>query len=165
METVESAPKLVLNTTVLSNFLAAECLHLLNQLPTPIVACSAVLKEVQAGMQVGKLPRVSLEWLPVVQLSPDEAVRAEQLRRRLGAGEAESIAVAVSRGWAFATDDWIARRTAVLLGIPITGTIGILTELTNQAVLSLIEANACLRAMIQRGYRSPVQELDPSFFE
>ncbi|MCX7924362.1 MAG: DUF3368 domain-containing protein [Fimbriimonadales bacterium] len=124
-----------------------------------------MLREVRSGIESGKVRPAPLEWLRLINLEPDEIAQAEQLKRRLGEGEAESIAVAVSRGWAFATDDWTARRTALLIGVSITGTIGILAELTRQGVISSAEANAYLQTMVQRGYRSPVNLIEDALQE
>jgi predicted nucleic acid-binding protein len=43
--------------------------------------------------------------------------------------------------------------------VPISGTLGLLTRLVQQAHLSLQEANDLLRRMIAAGYRSPVSDL------
>ncbi|MCS7066397.1 MAG: hypothetical protein NZL85_09020 [Fimbriimonadales bacterium] len=118
MATLNTAfPTLVLNTTVLSNFLQAHRAEWLQQLGVPVAACPTVLQELEIGIQRGKIPRVPLEWLMRIELQPVEATHAETLRLRLGAGEAESVAVALSRGWGFATDDRLARRVAQQLGV------------------------------------------------
>lgn len=153
-------PTLVLNTAVLSNFLQAYSAEWLQQLRVPVVACKAVVQEVERGMQLEKTPSTSLDWLTHVDLQPEEVAHAETLRLRLGVGEAESIAVAHARGWGFATDDRVARRVAMQLGVPITGTVGILVELVRDGKVSVAEANAALSVMIQRGYRSPVERLE-----
>lgn len=151
---------LVLNTTVLSNFAQAGCVEWLQRLTVPVNACPAVLQEIEAGMRAGRVPRVSWEGLPQVVLRPDEVAEAARLRLRLGAGEAESLAVARLRGWGLATDDRVARRVAVQLGIPLTGTLGILAELVRCEAVRPDEANAALAAMITHGYRAPIQRIE-----
>jgi predicted nucleic acid-binding protein len=59
-----------------------------------------------------------------------------------------------------ATDDLAARRLAQGREVPLTGTCGILIALVRNDALSLAEANDALLEMIQRGYRSPVGNLD-----
>lgn len=153
-------PTLILNTTVLSNFLQAHSAEWLQRLCVPVAACKAVVQEVERGVQSGRTPSASLAWLTQAELLPEEAAQAATLCLRLGAGEAESIAIAHARGWGFATDDRVARRVAMQLGVPITGTVGILVELVRQGAVSLVEANTSLSVMIQRGYRSPVERLE-----
>ena len=59
-----------------------------------------------------------------------------------------------------ASDDLHARRAAARLGVPITGTIGILAACVRTGHLALAEANLLLEAMIAAGYRSPIVSLD-----
>jgi len=60
----------------------------------------------------------------------------------------------------FMTDDRKARQVALELGIKITGTLGILVVAVERRKITLEEANRLLAAMIENGYRSPVDELD-----
>ena len=60
----------------------------------------------------------------------------------------------------FVTDDLAARQLAEARNVTLTGTLGILIALARDKNLSLQEANELLIAMIQRGYRSPVERLD-----
>jgi predicted nucleic acid-binding protein len=117
---------MVIDTTVLNNFLQAGHVGLLQRLPCPIWICPAVYREIQQGMSLGKVPQESLEGLPIVVLTDEEETHATYLRSRLGAGEAESIAVAFARSWRLATDDRDARRVAAQLRVVTTGTVGIL---------------------------------------
>jgi len=57
------------------------------------------------------------------------------------------------------TDDRKARQVALDLGIKITGTLGILVVAVERRKISLEEANRLLKAMVESGYRSPVDEL------
>jgi predicted nucleic acid-binding protein len=75
---------------------------------------------------------------------------------RFGAGEAEAMAIARTRGWIFASDDGAARRIARESGIGLTGTLGILVKATSVAILSLSDADSLHARMIDEGYRSPV---------
>ncbi|MBI5652151.1 MAG: DUF3368 domain-containing protein [Chloroflexi bacterium] len=59
----------------------------------------------------------------------------------------------------FATDDWDARRVAQRLGIPITGTLGILAILVKDETLTVTEADALLARMIAAGFHAPVQSI------
>jgi hypothetical protein len=74
-----------------------------------------------------------------------ERQQFRQLRGRLGDGEASCLAIAAHRGWKIATDDKDARKWALRLHIPHTGTLGILGILVTQPIMSLTEGNAWLR--------------------
>lgn len=78
-----------------------------------------------------------------------------KLPAALHRGEASSLAIAAHRGWAFLTDDAKARKTARALGVPISGTLGVLIRSIGAALLDAAEADALLSQMIQAGYRSP----------
>ncbi len=45
------------------------------------------------------------------------------------------------------------------MGIPISGTFGLLVRLVDQGILSLTDADALLNQMIVAGYRSPLTSL------
>jgi len=128
---------MVLDTTVLNNFLQAGCVELLQQLPTTVYVCPAVFAEIEQGICLGKVPSAALEWLPKATLSADEEALTAGLPARLGAGEAESIAVAYSRNWWLATDDRAARRIAARLRVTATGTVGILVYCVNRRLVRL----------------------------
>jgi len=152
--------QMILDTTVLNNFLQAGCVELLRQLPTLCCACPAVFAETEQGIRLGKVPSADLGWLPKATLSADEEAQAANLPTRLGAGEAESIAVAHSRNWWLATDDRDARHIAAQLGVITTGTVGILVYCVNSRPVRLEQANELLERMVSAGYRAPVSRLD-----
>jgi len=151
---------MVIDTTVLSNFLQAGCVELLQRLPAVVYACPAVLAEIEQGIRLGKVPSTALEWLSLATPTADEESEAARLRARLGAGEAESIAVAHGRGWQLATDDRDARRVAAQLQVTLTGTVGILVYCISSRLVSLEQANEFLARMISTGYYAPVNRLD-----
>ena len=152
--------QMVLDTTVLNNFLQAGCVELLQQLSTTVYVCPAVFAEIEQGIRLGKVPSAALEWLPKATLSADEEALTAGLPARLGAGEAESIAVAYSRDWWLATDDRAARRIAARLRVTTTGTVGILVYCVNSRLVRLEQANELLERMMSAGYRAPVHRLD-----
>ena len=57
------------------------------------------------------------------------------------------------------TDDLKARQVTLELGIKITGTLGILVVAVERRKIALEEANQLLKAMVESGYRSPVDDL------
>ena len=60
----------------------------------------------------------------------------------------------------FMSDDRIARRIANEMGVPISGTIGVLVRCVDKDIISFLEGNTILAEMIQRGYMSPVDSLE-----
>lgn len=117
---------IVLDTTVLSNFLMVSQAELLSRLSVALCVVSPVIEEIKRGFEKGKIPEYPLDWLTRLELSDEETDLFERYRSRLGAGESAAIAVAYSRGLRLATDDMHARLFAIRLRIPLTGTIGIL---------------------------------------
>jgi predicted nucleic acid-binding protein len=91
---------------------------------------------------------------------PSEQSQFQQLNRQLGSGEASCLAIAVQRNWKVATDDKDARRWAIRLHVPHTGTLGILVMLVKYERIKLSEGNKWLLRMIKAGYHSPVMTLD-----
>jgi len=69
----------------------------------------------------------------------------------LGRGEASCIACAALRKLRIFTDDRDARRIALGLHVPVSGTLGVLLLLVDAGILSLNEADRCLSQMIDSG--------------
>jgi predicted nucleic acid-binding protein len=78
----------------------------------------------------------------------------------LDPGEASCLALAISRGLVFVTDDLATRQLAQERDVRLTGTVGILLALARDGSLSLVEVSAILTEMIKQRYRSPVDRLD-----
>ena len=95
----------------------------------------------------------------VVTLNKAERSTFRQLVSHLGEGEAGTLAAAYHRHGVAVTDDLAARRTCDDMGIPVTGTIGILRAIVRDRVLSLADAHDVLRRMIDAGFRSPMDRL------
>lgn len=172
-----NASPIIFDNTFLSNFALVQAFDLLRRLyEGKAFICSAVLQEIKAGIESGwKYPwlrgRTRLQainqalddgWLqiPSSEVNPgDDIVElrlALEYSQRFGAGEAEAMAIARTRGWVFASDDGPARRFAKERSIKLTGTLGILIKATSAEILSLSDANAIHARMIDEGYRSPL---------
>lgn len=159
-EHVAGAAYILLNNTVLSNFAKMGRMDLLETAVRGRAATTeAVLQEFNEGVTLGHLPVVSLDWLPVLAMSAEEETTFELTHLRLGAGEASCLALAQHRNMRFAADDGDARGYAQRMGIPLSGTLGILVQLLREKTLTLEEGNALLSAMVQQGYRAPVADL------
>lgn len=164
--------RLILDTTVLSNFALAGQIPLLKRLYAS-QACTAlaVADEIRRGLSAGYeylrsaeealSPLSSTGWLPVLTLSsPQEQRLFVELSALLASGEASCLALALSRNLILASDDRAARRQAAERGVRLTGTVGILVRAVRESYIPLSEANDVLAHMIALRYRSPVQRLD-----
>lgn len=151
---------LVLDNTVLSNFALAKQVDRLQHFAAEGLATSeATWRELQSGINLGRVPEADWSWLSVLPLRDDEEALIRTGLPGLGRGEATCIALAYLRGLRFATDDRLARRTARRLGIPLTGTLGLLIALVEEQAISRDEGNHILQQMIEHGYRCPVEHL------
>lgn len=121
-------PEAILNTSPLQYLFQTDLLDLLPKLYSDVAVPEAVSKEVDAGRSFGiSLPVLSeLEWLEVRQV---ERPALLALAADLGPGEREVLALAVESPEAIAIlDDALARRSARLLGVRYTGTLGVLLK-------------------------------------
>jgi uncharacterized protein len=112
----------------------------LNLLPTlfgEVVSPSAVFQEVtQDPLLPGAKVLAKVDWLKVVEASDRDAV--ERLAVWLDAGESEVLVVAQELGATAAIDERRGRSLAATLGVPQTGTVGILLIAKKQGVISAI---------------------------
>lgn len=153
------SPTRLLDTTVLSNFAFVQRPDLLLRALGDAATTPTVLAELHEGERLGRVPNCDWHWLQVLRPTADELRLALQLASQLDPGEAECIVVAESRRCIFLSDDRIARRLAQQLGVPISGTLGILLTLVRNGHLRIEEADGLLAKMIFHGYRSPVESL------
>ncbi|AHF81389.1 DUF3368 domain-containing protein [Thermococcus paralvinellae] len=149
----------VIDNTVLSNFAKFGKLELLKDILRDSIITKQVLEEFNLGIERGILPKVKLPF-KVVELKNEEIELYRKLCTSLGKGEASCIAVAKNRRIIFLSDDLDARKAAYLLGVKVSGTIGVLALGVKTDVLTLEEANQLLRAMIKSGFYSPIESLE-----
>lgn len=151
----------LLDNTVLSNLALVQRADLPFALwGEAVVTTVAALAEYQAGADAGLVPTGLWERLVVIELTAEERALAVNLSASLGPGERTCLAAAMKRSGMLASDDLHARRVATRLGVPVTGTIGILAACVRRRYLTLGDGNHLLEAMIAAGYRSPVLALD-----
>ena len=162
---------ILVDATVLSNFAAIGRLDLLRLVLRSAFVAAAVQAEIDRGIDLGYpfLLDVAVElqgaainaWLRVTSIEGDAERRAhDTLLRLVDDGEAMSIAIASVRRWMVYTDDADARRVAARMGVRIGGTLGLLRQLVVERELTMDQANALLREMIERArHRSPVKDL------
>ena len=150
----------VVDTTLLSNFAHANRPDLLQlALGKTAVTTATVLTELHQGEVAGLVPRQAWSWLSLITLTPTEGALAAGYRKIVDAGEADCLAVAVTRNGRFLSDDMAARRLAQAEGVAVSGTLGVLLHLIEQERLTLAAADALLAQMRQAGYRASVSSL------
>jgi len=160
-------PEIVFDTCVLSNFALARALGIMeslyrNRAHITDFAAAEILRGIQAGhARLESIPKaVRSGWLKETGLrSGRERELLETLSVSLGLGEASSIAIAKRRGFRLASDDRVARAEAARLGVPLTGTLGILVKAVRGGICDLRTADAYLGKMIEAGFFSPVRSL------
>jgi len=157
-------PEIVFDNCVLSNFALSDSLYLIKRLywntayVTNLVMAENLRGIIKGHRELAHIREAVKEgWLGEITLdSPEEMTLFESLCVSLGFGEASAIAAAKSRGFVFACDDKTARREAALLGVKLTGTIGILTKAVRRKLINPKEADEILRRMIFCGFYSPI---------
>lgn len=160
-------PDVIFDTMVISNFSKAGQLELLRKIYPANACCSGfVVAEVLRGWRQG---HPDLE--PLVQsltggwpqqhdlATPAERQLYVRISVSLGDGESSCLALAAERGFVFACDDRLARGEAARLGIPLTGTVGILIKAARTGAIDLKKAKAILKRMIVAGFYAPVQRI------
>lgn len=159
----EPGTPLLLDATVLNNFLKIGRLGLLGQLfPRSLRMTTQVYDELKAGGFEPQIQKCVAEgWLRLVPLeSGREAHLYGEYARSLGPGEAASLAMAACRSWALATDDRAARTAARSAGVGLTGSVGILILGVRGGAITRSEGDQLLREMRHIGYRFPLTSLE-----
>ncbi len=144
----EKARIVVLNTTSIIALALAGQLDLVQQLYEKAMIPPAVRAEVMAGgtRRVGVAELEAASWLRTVSLQDP---RRADLLSDLDRGEAEVIALAQElRASLVVIDERLARRHAKRLGLPLTGTLGVLLKAKEQKLIATI---APLLEEIRRG--------------
>ncbi len=160
-------PDIIFDNCILSNFALSDSLNIIKTLYanasyiTDFVSAEnirGILKGYSGLVRIKEAVREG--WLKETTLkSREEKVLFESLSVSLGFGEASSIAAAKTRGYVFACDDKIARREASLLGVKLTGTIGILIKAVRKKAIDSKKADEILNRMISYGFYSPVNSI------
>jgi predicted nucleic acid-binding protein len=101
-------------------------------------------------------------WLQVARLSPKEKSTAQRIVSKggLGAGEAESIALASSRKLIVILEDRAARSFAELMGVTFLGTAGMLFHAFVKKCLTLAELEDAVEALSQTIWLAPAVVAD-----
>jgi predicted nucleic acid-binding protein len=160
-------PEVLFDCCCISNFALSQSLSILKKLYSGSAYITGfVSAEIMRGIQRGHKDLWELKsslldgWLREISLSSkEEKSLFETLSISLGFGEASSIAAAKKRAMVFASDDKTARRDAGLLGVKLTGTLGILYKAAEKKIISFDQGNQILGKMIDKGFYTAVRSL------
>ena len=161
-------PKIIFDNCVLSNFALSNSLNVIktlyaNKAHITDFASAENLRGILKGYKglIRIRDAIRSGWLKEITLkSKEEKALFESLSVSMGIGEASSIAVAKTREFVFACDDKVARREASLLGVKLTGTIGILIRAVRKNIVNSKRADEILNHMIAYGFYSPVNSIE-----
>lgn len=131
-------PDVVCNTSPLQYLHQVGYLDLLPRLAGRIIIPPAVVDELREGRKAGiDLPQVSsLQWL---EIRPPGSMAVLPLITDLGPGESQVLALALELpGTSVILDDLVARRLATSMGIPLTGTLGVLLAAKKAGAIKVI---------------------------
>jgi len=156
-------PSVICNTSPLQYLHQIGHLDLLPQLAGSVIIPNAVCHELRAGLAQGiELPDVAT--LPWIHRKDPVSAPALPLAADLGSGESAVLALALETpGCSVILDDALGRRAADLLGIPFTGTLGLLLSAKEKnlipTVAPIIDRLSELRFRVSPGTRIAVLKL------
>lgn len=127
--------RVVINTGPLIALSRAGALDLAGRLPVEFLCPAEVRRELDEGAAAGHMA-VTPGWLKVVPLErPPHPVS----RAALDLGEAAVIELALERRIErVCIDDWKGRRTALALGLQVTGTLGLLGRAKREGIIPAV---------------------------
>lgn len=156
-------PEFICNTSPLQYLHQLGWLEILPALTGRVVIPPAVADELSKGGAAGwDIPDVySLPW---IRIQVPASTPALPLAADLGRGEAGVLALALeSTNPLVILDDAVGRRAAVLLGLPLTGTLGLLVDAKKKglipAVLPALDELDRLRFRVSSATRLAVLKL------
>ena len=151
--------KVIVNSTPLIALAKVDRLDLLRRMYGGAIIPEAVYREVTEKDDIAaRRIRAAREWIEVRRVSPD--LDRRMYRAKLHDGEVEVMLLAQEiSADVVVIDDGAARRTAEYLGLPLTGTLGVLIKARQ---LGLLEAvMPIVRQMEQNGlyFSEPLKEI------
>lgn len=149
--------EIITDATVLSNFASVGRLDILIN-TIEVCTTKEVIEELKVCTEKGIFKfEVDVE---VVRMNREERSTFSRLIERFGKGEASCLAVGMHQMIKILTDDFDARKFAQRMGIPVSGTLGVLVKAIENGTISNREGNEILHKMIERGFYSPIDNLD-----
>jgi predicted nucleic acid-binding protein len=153
----EQPSPVVLDTSVLSNFALTDDLDLLGEIPARFVTVEAVDGELRTGIERGcEFLGRAIGAVEVIDIEGEPGDDLDSLDW----GESYAIQAAREQDGTIVLDDGPARDRADDLGVPLTGSIGLMIRLVRDGTISEAEANEIHRWWIEEGrFRSPVESI------
>jgi predicted nucleic acid-binding protein len=148
--------KLLLDASVFITLAEIDSLRLLNELGGDVVVPELVADEIQDEPARTELRDTQEEWIDV---EPADERRVEESMKRLGRegeprGDAALLALSSTYDDAVVvTDDKPLRNTCKALGVPLSGSVGVVVASVEKDVLAPEEAKELLVAMDEVGAR------------
>lgn len=141
--------KVIVNSTPLIALAKCDQLELLKKMYGRIIIPDAVYREVtEKGDIVAHRIAAARDWIDVRRINPDMDRRMYKVK--LHDGEVEVMLLAQeTRADTVVIDDNAARKTAEYLGLPLTGTLGILIRAKQRGLLD--DVMPVVRQMEQNG--------------
>lgn len=155
----------VFDTVVLSNFLLADCLFILEERYHQRGFLTVeVYDEISAGIaEFPKLRRVETlienRILDLISLSSEERLHYLELINHLGKGESSCLAFSTKHTCTVMTDDRAARSQCSQMKLPFSGTLGILKASCLDLQISQSQADRILDEMVRQGFYSPIRKI------
>lgn len=169
--------RVFLDTTVLSNFASTDSVWLIPAVFDRPVAPREVYQELEQGINEGYqyltnatavcvVPQIHQRTaesgeIEVPELGSFFESNAKSILDELDRGEAAAVHQARTFGGTVATDDKDARNFADEHGVAYTGSIGVLVRGVHFDEIDVSTADEWLSEWIDRGYRSPVDSIQP----
>lgn len=152
--------EIIVDTTTLFNFSLINRLDILAVVVGKICTTEQVMEEIKMCTARNVLPEVDLSQVEIIYRTEEDKSLFSRLNEMFGKGEASCLAVCVSHGFKILTDDMDARKFAHRMGIPVSGTIGVLVSAIEKGIISKQEADDLLSKMIDKGFYSHIKRLD-----
>lgn len=154
----EHPSPVVLDTSVLSNFVHTDDIELLDEIPARFVTVEAVEGELRRGVDMHGYDFLD-RAIGAVEVIDVEGEPGDDLAG-LDRGERYAILAAQERGGTVVLDDGLARNRADDLGIPLTGSVGLMMRLVRQGTLTVTDADAIHEYWVtEREFRSHVKSI------
>lgn len=132
-------PELVCDTSALQYLYQLQLFQILPVLSDRVVVPTAVVRELAQGQLAGITVPDPTQFDWIVIRSPADTLSVPHTRD-LGSGEIEVLALtSESKGAVAVLDDRLARNLAHELGLPFTGTLGLLVDAKRKGLIPLLE--------------------------
>lgn len=148
--------KLLVDASVFITLAEIDALHLLDKLDRDVVVPQLVANEIQDDPARAKLEDMQEEWLDVESADGEDVESAMTRLGREGEPRGDAALLALASTYdddVVVTDDKPLRNTCKTLGIPLSGSVGVVVASVEKGILPSDEAKELLVAMDEVGAR------------